>query len=459
MQHNDVRVDSSVFGHPSLLHHLLWSILSLFHLGGILPHLPSQLKSLPLIPNNNSIPIPFPNSIPFLCCSLPLVAIPKNTDFSRFPIYIPYPANNLELPSRTRSTFPSTHGTKLYTTSRLFPLTWVCYSWRNILLSQPTFWSSHFIKFSAHTTVYSPTAPALKECLLHAGTLPLDLTVYVKDNPSDVDDAAWTRSVDAITSYASRWKSLAFKLDGNAYLSYFLKRMSILGLEFEQEENPGHGLPFLETVDISFEHYSPAYTGSIPWNYGYFQNKIFVNCPRLLHLMTPYLLANDTIELRNLTCLEIGTYIGLSFADLLQRCPLLQTLIITTFRRSRDKSTLPLRSASEPFLHSHLSTLKIVYMDEEFVALTGVWQSVLLPKLTYLLLGIGTPYGDAYPFFSTSSSGSNAVDELKTMLIHSNCVLRDVLLLGVHSYDVLASFLLQGIYIDSETDILYDDDL
>ncbi|KAE9407432.1 hypothetical protein BT96DRAFT_986729 [Gymnopus androsaceus JB14] len=110
--------------------------------------------------------------------------------------------------------YGKTYERRIVATSRLFPLTWVCDSWRNILLSQPTFWSSHFIEFSAHTTVYSPTAPALKECLLRAGTLPLDLTVYVKDNPSDVDDAAWTRSVDAITSYASRWKSLAFKLDG-----------------------------------------------------------------------------------------------------------------------------------------------------------------------------------------------------------------------------------------------------
>jgi len=160
-----------------------------------------------------------------------------------------------------------------------------------------------------------------------------------------------------------------------------------------------------------------------------------LNYPRLRTLRNPFLRLTDPLDLTNLTDLRIDVkYIGGYMRGLLERCPLLQSLWVSSFHSQND---IPSSLAS--VCHTHLTSLTIVYKDVQFP--DGVWDYVQLPNLTFLSVSGVNVHGT---FFETE----NSFNELKTMLKYSGCILQNIVLVFVP--DTAVSLFFQDVTVSPE---------
>ena len=93
-----------------------------------------------------------------------------------------------------------------------------------------------------------------------------------------------------------------------------------------------------------------------------FFEHLSLNFPCLCTLRTPFLRLTDPIDLTSLTILEINVkYIGGYMRGLLERCPLLQSLHVSSFHSQNDTP-----SSLASVCHTHLTSLSVDYRDEQF---------------------------------------------------------------------------------------------
>ncbi|KAE9382773.1 hypothetical protein BT96DRAFT_179954 [Gymnopus androsaceus JB14] len=94
----------------------------------------------------------------------------------------------------------------------IFLLTWACAWWREIILSQPSFWTSMMISSQSanDNRDFETTNSLLRECLLRAGsTMPLRFYLFL--TKIQLSAPGLSGVLDALAEVASRWKEFRFK--------------------------------------------------------------------------------------------------------------------------------------------------------------------------------------------------------------------------------------------------------
>ncbi|KAE9396126.1 hypothetical protein BT96DRAFT_121133 [Gymnopus androsaceus JB14] len=294
----------------------------------------------------------------------------------------------------------------------IFPLAWVSSLWREIIVSQPSFWS--VLGMELAELCLDIEHAILRVCLARSGTVPICLYLLC----SQVElNLGLCRVLDDLARHADKWK--VFKLRANApILNYILKQACHF---------TGNPFSILDTMLIDANDVSAD---------GILGNS-FIRCPQLHNLDISHLRATDTAELTHLVKLQIGFYQGCSFAVLLEKCPMLKTLTVH-YVNPFGGTPIPIPRVH----HTHLRTLNLK-IDKHVVA--GAWQSVQLPNLTHLQardINKG----------SFCDVAKQRFDELKAMLSYSQCILDRVQLLGdLNPYNDIVASLFQGIHVRSES--------
>ncbi|KAE9386372.1 hypothetical protein BT96DRAFT_539728 [Gymnopus androsaceus JB14] len=228
--------------------------------------------------------------------------------------------------------------------------------WREIIVFQPSFWSSLLINLFAEPVL--DIISILRVCLACSGTIPMRLHL-------DIDSIELTlglrSALDDLARHADRWKKFQYVAPVSPSLNYILKQARDL------TENP---FSIFDALLIRLSGISAD---------GVFGNS-FIHCPRLHYLLTTHLRATDTVELTHLVNLRTQLYQGCSFAILLEKCPVLETLTVNCINDPvEDYQATPIRIPH--VCHTHLRTLELA-IHKYHVA--GAWQSVQLPGLTHL---------------------------------------------------------------------------
>ncbi|KAE9385517.1 hypothetical protein BT96DRAFT_928755 [Gymnopus androsaceus JB14] len=296
----------------------------------------------------------------------------------------------------------------------IYPLTWVSSWWREIIVSQPSFWSCLLVELAEPVL---DIIPILGMCLARSGAAPLRLGLL----PGKIELTPGLCSVlDDLARHADRWKEFVFWGDLPS-LDYILKQARNF-TEFS----------ILDALAIFVNDISANSPGIL--------GDSFIHSPRLRNLRISHLCATDTIELTHLSTLRITLYRGSAFAVLLEKCPTLETLTVHRISKAfGDEATSILIPCVR---HTQLRTLELI-INKDLVV--DAWQSVQLPNLINIQIR-GINKG------SFCDVAKQRFDELKVMLSYSQCVLDRVQLLGDIDLDsdIVAS-LFRGIRVRSES--------
>ncbi|KAE9401021.1 hypothetical protein BT96DRAFT_1093853 [Gymnopus androsaceus JB14] len=312
----------------------------------------------------------------------------------------------------------------------IFPLTWVNYRWREIIISQPSFWSSLdlFLRVYGREADFQLMADVVGECLLRSGTIaPLHLKILVRGWDARASSGQ-LHVLNMLNEHAYRWKEIVFEcLLPEPHLAHMLNQIC----------SQNTSLPALEVVNLSTTNKEK------PFLLGFF-GPTFIHLPRLHTLFISLLRSTDLvlIDLQQLTTFRINHYIGCSFAALLENCPLLEHLEISEITSS-DAGV----SSTIPFVHhTHLTSLHLNNLQWFPI---GLWQSVHLPNLTHLEVN----------GYMGRGSFLNTFEEVKTMLVQSKCVLQHIHFHwhknGLNDSEYAHSCFLQGILISPTSTIDY----
>ncbi|KAJ4480200.1 hypothetical protein J3R30DRAFT_2594047 [Lentinula aciculospora] len=327
---------------------------------------------------------------------------------------------------------------------RVFILTWICSWWRRQALAQPTLWSSIYLVDSQRNNDVGEEELMKLEvlnCILHrSGTIcPMDVRLDISTRlmitrndtlpfltifSSVPFDHIQNSIIEVLTDCASRWRSFTFRTNSSTNFEAFHE---VLGTKLVTLDHTSH-FPFLERIDIGSDFRLNDESRAVMS-----VRTTFSSCHHLRLLAMHSLASTDSIELQNLTVLEVCKYSGPSFAYLLHKCPMLQSLTVQFFIRRQDLSQDPpyLSYLSTPLRYPHLRTLKIKGMGEEFAS--GAWDTIHLPSLEKVIVSFWLRMGE------------NALDELQEMLIRSDCPLRKVQLLWnsfhISEYSTLERFI------------------
>lgn len=313
----------------------------------------------------------------------------------------------------------SGEGKNVQCTGAIFSLTWVCFEWRDIILSTPSFWTSYqFRELEVHSNIeaYTPMINRLNELLLRSGTA-APLCLHLEFGYRMVGRTYPV--LDALIEHTSRWKEVI--------------------LEFWGSSRPASNHIRAQTTsfpNLEFLHISSL--GRYVFELGSF-GEAFGDCPRLHHLEITSFHPREPFDLQHLTTLDVGVCIGASFALLLQRCPVLET-----FRLFRPKpDPVPDSPGMVPILstvhHPHLKHLTVEHLD--YQSSMTFWRDVSLPNLNKVRAKI-----------YVSNEDQSRFDELKQMLVDSQCVLEqlDLFWYRNHPRNSVES-LVEGIRLSSQT--------
>lgn len=317
----------------------------------------------------------------------------------------------------------------------IFPLTWVCSEWRQIILSSPSFWTSYAIRESfVHSSkielfnpkLSNPMINCLNELLLRSGTaapLCLRLTFHgLMDRTYPV--------LNALIQHTSRWKEVTLEFEDSVRSSF----------QYRSTSQYIHGFPNLDQI-TSFPNLELLHISSSRRYRFRLESleEVFGDCPRLRHLKITSFHSIEPFDLQHLTTLKIeSVYIGASFALLLQRCPVLETFSLLRSKSDPVPDSPGMVPIPSIVHHPHLKNLS-VHLTSEF-SLT-FWRSVSVPNLITVSAKI----------FATKAVNSR-FDGVKQMLVGSQCVLErlHLLLYSNHRGKSVESFV-EGIRLSSQT--------
>ncbi|KAE9404913.1 hypothetical protein BT96DRAFT_972919 [Gymnopus androsaceus JB14] len=150
-------------------------------------------------------------------------------------------------------------------TGETFRLTWVCFWWREIILSNPTFWTSIAVQdqilyyCSSPLPGYNSMNSCLKEVLSRSGTAaPLYLHLSFS---GDIDYEGLLPTLDALAEHANRWKEVdLYFTESKPYLAYMLEQaryrttsfLSLEVLELHIHHSDSFRCPILETLKLTY---------------------------------------------------------------------------------------------------------------------------------------------------------------------------------------------------------------
>lgn len=315
----------------------------------------------------------------------------------------------------------------------IFSLSWVCSSWRDLILSRPALWS-HICFTFGHTFDASDCTRIMHELLPRAGTT-TPLRILLDFGGAGEDVFAFTglhHVLGTLTGYATnRLKDLSIRVSDFRAL---YKLLDVFCLRCPKLLSG----PLLDVLELAIQIQDP-YTGfEEPPD---FFRRLSLHCPRLRILETPFLRPTDSINLRNLAVLRINCDLVDGYlSDLLEQAPFLQQLSLSSFHVGTHASS---SAASCVLYHTHLTRLTIsnMYVYQGFP--TGVWDSVRLPNLTHLSASFDI---DDEALFDAI----NPFDELRIMLKVSRCTLKYIYLTPVP--DHAAKLFFQEVSLGMEPD-------
>ncbi|KAE9404696.1 hypothetical protein BT96DRAFT_1016067 [Gymnopus androsaceus JB14] len=277
-------------------------------------------------------------------------------------------------------------------TGAVFPLTWVCSYWREIIFFDPSLWSSLKLDLEYDDDdSCSKVKNTADEFLLRSGTTPLCVAICSKSK-SGRPPARLHGILDLLAKYASQCRELHLTLSTYKQVDHLLKQ--IHSHSPNAASPTGIELPILRVLDIPRFPRTP------------------IHLPRLQTLYLTSLHADEAIDLKHLTALSIHTYTtgGRSFGVLLERFPLLEVISVKYVKRG-ETTISPDDSAA--IRHTHLVSIGLKHLDRSFPR--RFWDSIYLPELFEL---------DVEPLSIICPSTKRRLDELKSMLIRSGCVLK-----------------------------------
>ncbi|KIK64366.1 hypothetical protein GYMLUDRAFT_39914 [Collybiopsis luxurians FD-317 M1] len=273
--------------------------------------------------------------------------------------------------------------------SPVFSLTWVCFWWRTLVISETRMWSSLNISGCnlSHTT--PEFVQFMRECVqVRAGNAPRRFDI---ERPFSNNAAKRVVPVlDVLLESAQQWKDIRFCLghDKSRMLVYITEALRVSGIS---------QWPLLERFNWGI--FGLSYSSGIDYP--------FLQCPRLHRLELPYLCRTDPIDTKHLTFLQLGTYVGASLSELLARCPSLDQLKLLDFElESQHELGVPPQVCH----HARLSRLEIFLHRLTRNESACIWKGLYLPALTSL---------EAYTEF-----GEGELPQLASMLTRSRCTLR-----------------------------------
>lgn len=309
----------------------------------------------------------------------------------------------------------------------IIPLTWICFRWREIIISQPSFWTSlHlFGRLHAADADFSAMSEVLRICLLRCGTAPLRLKIYFRGWKSHIPSAQ-QHVLDMLIERGARWKELELEFRRSEPLLTWIQQK----LHFQNTT-----FPILEVLNLT------VMDNRFNSSFG-----TFIHSPQLHTLIVSLFPPPGLIDLSHLTTLRIKRYSSNRlFADLLKDIPLLETLVICNVYPATDSENgIERRGSTIPCVrHEHLTSLRLNNVDWLWL---GVWESVYLPKLTFLEANMR--------YMDTTK---DRFEEMKDMLVRSRCVLKHVYFYWERNTqnDLMVSPILDGIQLCAESKIDY----
>ncbi|KAJ3827438.1 hypothetical protein F5880DRAFT_1221500 [Lentinula raphanica] len=207
-------------------------------------------------------------------------------------------------------------------------VTRTCRRWRDLVYSNPKFWSSYYIDLDSVSTFKE--ADSLARIFSRSGAkLRLDIIYTTEEtdfSPTSMATGRF-RVITALLEMANRWRDVRLDLS----MENFSRLVETLGANGK----PGHGyFPNLERLDCSesLEHSVMTNDAHDPDHLALYH--IFDPCPALTHLRTStgFWDTRSPFNYANLTSLEILRFEGSSLAPLLFQCACLQRFSIAQSR-------------------------------------------------------------------------------------------------------------------------------
>ncbi|KAF9058986.1 hypothetical protein BDP27DRAFT_1523927 [Rhodocollybia butyracea] len=279
----------------------------------------------------------------------------------------------------------------------IFPLTWICFWWRDNAFSYSAFWSRIALNCGSITPPSTEVTAFLNECILRSGvSAPMSIKISISLQMGQSPPAI----VTMLVSQAHRWRQVALSSED----------LYSIDIMFPFKLSSTAHFPLLE--DLSVQCYDDKIYSV--------RNPVLECHPPLQKLYLSKLSESyaDVIASRNLKVLELDRYYGVSLARLLHVFPCLESLTLGSFyfKGKPGAQQIPCRSS--------LLNLKIGragYID------IGAWDCVTLPKLTTLdvaLLGLVN-----YDRWEADSEAGTSLGKLKEVVKQSDCVLQRVKLI------------------------------
>ncbi|KAF9058983.1 hypothetical protein BDP27DRAFT_1371983 [Rhodocollybia butyracea] len=275
--------------------------------------------------------------------------------------------------------------TKLF--GGIFPLTWICFWWRDQALSHSAFWSTITVHYDSSDPVNTTQVFAfLTECILRSGvSVPMSINISLQG------DEIPLVVLTMLVAQAHRWRRAELRFGS----------LELINNLFHFTPSPTK-FPLLEDLIFECDELDPV------------QNPILECHPPLQKLGLEQLSESytDVIASRNLKVLQVGSYSGVSLARLLHMCPCLEFLDLGSFKSTGnpDANQIPCQSSLLSLaIHKNI--------------LNGSWKGVTLPNLTELRVTL-----PSIVFWEEAFEVETQVflSELKELLMRSGCALQYV---------------------------------
>ncbi|KIK70303.1 hypothetical protein GYMLUDRAFT_994761 [Collybiopsis luxurians FD-317 M1] len=292
-------------------------------------------------------------------------------------------------------------------------LSWICWRWRRLLLSDPTFWSSLYLSCSKNLPL--SVANLCHEHLSRAGNTPLTLYIddcisengkRVKEPPQSIEKRTFT---DIILTRTENWSYVFLNADP-LWFSYAARKLAL-----QQNLIP---LPNLKCLALEFKKFDVA---SHPDNSPI---DAFLSSPGL-KTFTANKLDWDTFQrfdFSQLTKLHIGIIGGNHIALFLSNLPALRSLTLDNVAQMDEVRTLP----ETEVVHRTLSSLRLSTGS----CYPQFWRGLRLPTL------------NTFHFVSSDRGRDSGLLDISAVLLQSGCVLQDVTIEDIDSSQI-GQFLMQ----------------
>ncbi|KAF9070696.1 hypothetical protein BDP27DRAFT_1446795 [Rhodocollybia butyracea] len=269
-------------------------------------------------------------------------------------------------------------------------LTWVCSSWRRIVLGYPFFWNSAFISLPAYLN-HPSAQKVLDHYISHSADLTLDFAIahrgkYYPEPPEDEcvrETVAIDTLYDSLTNECSRWGRFASTNDiDNYWENYFRSYL---------DQAPWNVTDYPKLKFIQWD------AGDLPFE------ALFVSCPRLqVYRGSGLWIFNDYLKFQRfsqLVELAIEQLNWTSIGEILSQFPLLKKFVLSRFTPNESNSN----SESEPDDCSSLNkskyrlSISTLCLSLNAIRHVKYWECLELPCLTTLELGV--PYEEKYEYW------------------------------------------------------------